>query len=244
MATFEILRNVGALIALLGTVTTALVGFAFWLFKKFGDRWLTAKFDERLEDYKHAQQKELETLRFKINTLFDRTTKLHQHEFEVLPEIWALLTESYSQTAHFTSPFQQYPDLNRMTEAHLAEFLQKSPLQDWQKGELLKQGDKTREYMKQIFWHDLNRVRKTYAEFQAYLVKNGIFIQPDLKARLKILSDMLFDAIYEKQFEEENPVPRAGRFEKGDRFRKDGPAILSSVENEIYERLWDASLRV
>ena len=60
---------------------------AWWLFQAFGDKWLAARFDKRLEALRHAQQKELEELRFRINALLDRATKLHQREFEVLPEI-------------------------------------------------------------------------------------------------------------------------------------------------------------
>ena len=52
-------------------------------------QWLDSKFAERLEAYKHQQQRELEQLRFQINALFDRVTKLHQREFQVLPDAYA-----------------------------------------------------------------------------------------------------------------------------------------------------------
>ena len=54
-----------------------LVGIAYAMFKRLGEKWLDAKFDERLAAYKHEQQKGLEQLRFKINTLLDRAIKLH-----------------------------------------------------------------------------------------------------------------------------------------------------------------------
>jgi len=57
----------------------------YWLFKTVVDKWLTAKFSERLENFKHEQTKELENLRFEINALMDRTIKLHQNEFKILP---------------------------------------------------------------------------------------------------------------------------------------------------------------
>jgi hypothetical protein len=80
----DILAAIGALIVGSGTIGA----IAFGLFKVLGEKWLNAKFEERLAEYKHAQQKEIEQLRFRINSLMDRTTKLHQHEFEVLPEAW------------------------------------------------------------------------------------------------------------------------------------------------------------
>jgi len=43
--------------------------------------------------YKHEQQKELEHLKFSINAQMDRATKLHQREFEALPEAWSNSTD-------------------------------------------------------------------------------------------------------------------------------------------------------
>ena len=110
----------------IGAITVpagAIVAFAYWLFKLFSDKWLTAKFAERLENYKHSQQKELENVRFEINKLMDRTVKLHQREFDVLPEAWALLVDAHGITNAAISAFQQYPDVGRMDEAQLNEFL-------------------------------------------------------------------------------------------------------------------------
>lgn len=64
-----------------------LAGFAYWLFKQFSEKWLTAKFNERLQAYKHQQQKELDELRFKISGLLDRTTKLYQRELRFCPKL-------------------------------------------------------------------------------------------------------------------------------------------------------------
>jgi len=89
-----------------------------------------------LEAYKHQQQKELEELRFKISGLLDRTTKLHQREFEVLPEAWAKLVIAHAKVQGLVSAFQEHPDLDRMTPKQLEEFIQNSQLKQWQKDEL------------------------------------------------------------------------------------------------------------
>src|SRR4051794_22694874 len=103
------------LLATLGGVAVALGltgAAAFGLFKLVGEKWLTARFDERLAEYRHAQQKELERLRFKINGLMDRATKLHQKEFEALPEAWGKLADANAIVQAIVSPLQQYPDLD------------------------------------------------------------------------------------------------------------------------------------
>ena len=70
----------------LGITATAMVAAAYAFFQFLGRRWLEARFAERLEKFKHDQNQEIERLRYRINALMDRTTKLHQHEFEVLPK--------------------------------------------------------------------------------------------------------------------------------------------------------------
>ena len=65
--------------------------------KRFGEKWLDSKFDEKLQALRHAHDKELEDLRFKIATLLDRATKLHSREFEVLPESWSRLNDAFWQ---------------------------------------------------------------------------------------------------------------------------------------------------
>ena len=143
----ELLLKAAGIVVLAGGGAAGLI---LGPFRYFADKWLTSKFDQRLEQFKHAQQVEMENLRFRINSLFDRTTKLHQREFEVVPTAWALLVECKNQVSAFITAFQQYPDLDRMTGPQLDEFLEDSFLAKWQrdeiksrdqKGGLLHQGD-------------------------------------------------------------------------------------------------------
>jgi hypothetical protein len=54
---------IGYIVVGAGTVST----IVWWLFRTFSEKWLNAKFEERLAAYKHEQQKELEHLKFTIN---------------------------------------------------------------------------------------------------------------------------------------------------------------------------------
>jgi hypothetical protein len=88
----EILAAIGAIV--IGGGGT--VAIAFGLFKFFGEKWLNAKFEERLASFRHEQRKEIERLRFRINALMDRTAKLHKWEFQVLPEAWGRLNDAFT----------------------------------------------------------------------------------------------------------------------------------------------------
>lgn len=231
-----------ASIGYLGFTLATATALAYWLFRLFSEKWLSAKFNERLEDHKHEQQKALEHLRFQMNATMDRTMKLHQFEFEVLPKLWGFLTAAYGQVSRLVAALQSYPDLDRMNESELAEFLEKCPLAEWQKKELREGGDKGRRYTKMIFWHDLNMAYGKYYEFNNYLIAMGIFIPDDLKAEMGKLRDMMLDALVEKQFEEEHPDPREGRFAKSRALRSDGAALLSTIESAVRARLQQTAL--
>jgi len=231
----EILAGIGALIVGSGTIGA----IAFGLFKVLGEKWLNAKFEERLAEYKHAQQKEIEQLRFRINTLMDRTTKLHQHEFDVLPEAWSRLNDAFGHTGAVVSPVQTYPDLNRMSEDHVNEYLKKTALQEWEKAELMTQTDRTEFFRKRIFWYRLSDARAACREHHTYLKKSGIFIPADVRDKFYELDTLMWDALGEQETNERmEQIPRMQ--EKIGVFRKRGPELLKALEQQVQTRLWNS----
>jgi hypothetical protein len=158
-------------LALLGGGVAAVAGIvaaAYWIFKLFSEKWLTAKFEERLAAYKHQQQKELEELRFKISGLLDRTTKLYQREFEVLPEAWGKLVITHGNVQGLVAAFQQYPDLDHMSAEQLAEFVDKSALKQWQKEELRQASSKTEYYQTASRWTRFWEVSELFRDYFIY----------------------------------------------------------------------------
>jgi hypothetical protein len=182
-----VLTAFGGLVAT-GATLSAIV---FGLFRFFGERWLASKFEERLEAFRHAQQKELEQLRFRINALMDRTVKLHQKEFEVVPEAWGRLIEAYNAVKVFTSPFQSYPNVNQMNDEQLEEFLSDAPLENWQKSELRASSDKVAYYMKAVFHHRLAGCRDACRDHHVYVLKNGIFMPPEIRSKFNEIEDLI-----------------------------------------------------
>jgi hypothetical protein len=67
------LQAIGGLVVGSGLI----VAFTYWVFRLLASKWLETKFQERLEAFKHVQAKEIEELRFRINSMFDRVTQLH-----------------------------------------------------------------------------------------------------------------------------------------------------------------------
>ena len=228
-----LLQSIGALAVSVG----AIVAFAYWLFRLFSDKWLTAKFAERLEDYKHSQQKELENIRFEINKLMDRTVKLHQREFDVLPEAWALLVEAHGVTIAVISPLQQYPDVGRMNEAQLNEFLADSPFENWQIEELKAADDKNKYYQRALNWQKILKAQEATREFHVYRLKHGIFMLPAIHEKFEQMDDLIFKAIFERQLQLEQELYIG---ENADRKKLDveGAGVMKELETDIRDRLW------
>jgi hypothetical protein len=235
----EIAEKISALFGAAVLGLGGLTGLALWLFKLFGEKWLSNRFAERLEAFKHDQQKEIEHLRFEIKKLFDRTTKLNQQEFEVLPKAWSLLVTSFNAAMSMTAALQQYPDLAQMTSPHLDEFLSKSPLEGWQKDELKNATDYNHYYQQAIFWHRLNSVRKDFRKFAVFLRGKGIFMLPTLKEKFTKIEDLIWNALIEYELnknEAEWPKHHADQ----DKLRKEGDLLMKELEKDVQQRLWSS----
>lgn len=225
----------------LGITATVAAAASYTAFQFLGKTWLEARFAERLEKFKHDQNQEIERLRYRINALMDRTTKLHQYEFEVLPEIWDKLTIAFSATKDFASRLISYPDLDQMSEAQYSEFLVASELLGWQKDELRQGSDRNDRYRRMIFWHRLHSVKNSHADFHNYFISRGIFVQPELKEKIRALSNMMYDAFTERERDEAEPMPGERSFANRDRLQREGPGQLKAIEKDVQARLWEAN---
>jgi hypothetical protein len=229
----QVFNLVGAIVIAGGGLSLTI----YQVFKHLAARWLDARFEEKLQSLKHEHDREIEGLRFKIAALLDRAVKLHQREFEVLPEAWAKLNDAYWYVKGFVSALQSYPDIDRMSLPHQKEFIDSSPLQGWQKDELQKEKNKTEFYRRQIFWHKLDEAQRKCRDANIYLVKNGIFIQEQIREKLSKMSDHIWNALTEHQTNEEHDMRPRERKSIG-RLNDEGEPLLKDLEADIHRRLW------
>ena len=191
----EILQFIGKVVAYGGGAAAV----AYGLFIFLGKRWIESIFSERLETFKHEQNKEIENVKYEINALLSRVTKIHEKEFEVLPELWGRMHKALALSGRFVSMFQQYPDIKNMTDKQLDDFLNQSRLHDFEKEELKKSSDKQKYYQDRIFFHDLDAVKKSFAEFHTYLERNRIFLSQDLKEQFTKIDDIIWESLVDRE---------------------------------------------
>lgn len=215
----------------------AVVGAAYWLFRTFSERWLQSKFDARLAELQHAHNQEIEQLRFRINSMMDRTAKLHEREYQVLPDLWEKLASALAQTGAFTSPIQSYADVGRMSDKQLDEHLAKSPLFESQKQAVRDARDRTRTFQKEIYWHRKADTYEVVRGFSRSLRFNGIFVPAEISTEMNQVVDWLFDALLEHEMNEEHEMrPRERKAQS--RLTKECKELVDRIEKSIRDRLW------
>lgn len=182
-------QAVTAVVAALGSVWLL---FKFWFEKRIG-----AKFEKESKQFEHEKNQILENHKNQLNILADRTYKLHQQEFVILPQTWAVMLDAYHAVRSLVSPIQLGSDLNTMNQAQFDEFLKDVDLLDWEKKELAASSDKTEYYQNRISWHRAKKTHDKYSEFHRFFLKNKIFLQHDVKEKFTELDDLIHKALGE-----------------------------------------------
>ena len=228
----------GQIIAASGAVGLAV----YAAFKLLATKWLENKFSERLEAFKHRQNQELEELRFKIDGLLDRTVKLHQREFEVLPDTWGLCEEAFRTARASSMGLQQYADLDRMPLNRFNAWLENADLQKWQKDELTAETDKNKYYSRTLAWRQIKQAEECRWKFQSYLQKNGIFMPREMKDQFQALLNLIIGANVEREINLDDRAQGSPRlFDASKALCGEGLAKFEVLEKSVHERLWNST---
>ncbi len=119
----------------------------------------------------------------------------------------------------------------------MKEFIDKSPLDDWQKEEILSSAQKSKAYQTAISWYWLGRANSAQGTYDDYFQKNGIFIPLPLKEQFNKLSTMVYEALSEWRFNAQHEsFPR--EMKKIEAFHAEGGQLLNALERDIQQRLW------
>lgn len=212
-------------------------GTGWGVFRLFLGKWLDSRFGQQLEAFKGFQQQELVKLQLQLNTMFDRNIKLHQREFEVLPEAWSRLNDAYN-LAHSTAlGVSITPNLDDWPPERLEAYIADSFLDDYQKKELRATRDKTHYYSRAQEFHNLGNAWNSCWNFRDYLSKNAIFVPDNIKQQFKVLDELLFGAMLERRTSLQFGN-RAQKVDKGVQLHETAPGLLAALEKNIQTRLW------
>lgn len=237
-----VLLYVAASIGGLGVTGAVAASFAYWIFRQFAQNWLKATFDRQLEAQKAEYQRQLERLKFQISTLMDRAVKFHAREYDVLPTAWGMLLDAYGLAHNSTSAFQQYADLERMTDAQLEDFLSKSELPSYQQDELREPMDRNKRYQEIRFWVNYNKARNSLADYNNYTLKSGIFIEPTLEKAMLAVSRRIFETLIDSEYVHNYPRSMDKKWSDISEAMNSISKEIDSIKITVQARLWDTKL--
>jgi hypothetical protein len=174
-----------------------IVAIFFLIFTWLGQRWIENQFNKQLEIYKATQARELEEYKAKIAVLFNHITKIHEKEFEVLPDAWCKLQTAIGAVGVPASVYREYPDLQYFSETDLEELISKHSFSSTNKQDLIMASPQERNkiYQDICFWEELNNATKATSDFHNYLVYNKIILSKDLFDAFSDVDRKLLDVI-------------------------------------------------
>ena len=128
----------------------------------------------------------------------------------------------------------QYPDLTRMSEAEIGEFLDTTELDKEQKAAVLNSKDKNSSFSHIVRRILINKAQSIYYNMKLFLHKQGIFIPKPIKEEFDAAAELCSAAIAHRYVEE-----RGARLYRHDdlEFRSRGPKTLETIKDHVRDRL-------
>lgn len=155
---------------------------AYGIFKWLGATWIESKFAKSLEAMRQAHAKELAELTVRWDASLQSRLKYQEREFTAVGESWRLLQEAFGLVQWGTSAFQQYADIERLSDRQLNEFLDGSEFADSQKAALRELSGRLRQdhYTELVNRQRISRVQGGITAFATYVNENFPFIPEGL----------------------------------------------------------------
>lgn len=163
---------------------------AFGLFRFLGQSWIQNQFS-----------KDLEVAKPEIALVTARRLKLHDREYEVFPEAWSKLNKASESLGRAIASFRSMPDLERMAEDELTDWIGRSDLTAGEKAYLLDEHKKNRALGRILDARGVSEAHKAFSDFHTYIQENRIFINPDLKVKLDRIDELMWSSWVSKSMD-------------------------------------------
>lgn len=231
MLSEDVLSFVTEILAVGGGATA----FAYLAFTYFGKKWLDGKFAKSLEAFRHQQNQDLEHYRYEINSLFNRITKIHEKEFDVLPKAWNKLADAGGTVISSVSPLQKYPDLNNRNTAEIEEILSKTNFTESKKNEIRQSSDINKTYQQISDLENYSIAYKRVGDLHNYLIYNKIFLSKDLFENFIKADKLLNKALvgWERNYNSLRKPESSEYWQIGDELK----TLMDLIETQIQNRL-------
>lgn len=239
----DILKFIGDLIIKSGGAAAAVYVVYKYIIKNSIDEFFT----KRLEDYRHTLNKDVEAFKHdqiikiekvknEMSYISGRLLKYKDREFDVIEDVWRKLLDAIGRFFVVTVPLKEYPDINKMSELRLKEFLAGTKFTDSQKAELLKADNKMNYYIENIFWVQLSEAQENIGNYHNALLYKKIYIDKELYDLLDQYDQSLRSAFLDCRIgkESDDHVMIHGAYKK---VKDLGESVLPQIENKMRDIL-------
>jgi len=222
------------------------VGLAtVWFAKTYIDKWLSRRFQGQLDNLKHVQAQEIERLRAKIAGMLDRVTKLHQHEFEILPEAWCLLATTMGSASHVLAALQSFPDAGAHNDVELEVLLASSDFLEHDKQavrDAQSRSDRTKIFCDLYQRYAVRDAINDRQNFHNYVILKGIFIEPELRGKMIELSILIMNCLMDhRDMINDRDSFKQRDFSANREKWKAAEPLKDEIHKMVSDRLWNAA---
>jgi hypothetical protein len=204
------------------------------------------------EVFKATQAEHLERVRHTISSSLSRENKLLEIQFTVYPEVWRLANTAAAKVGDLIAKARlDGVIIHQLDEEERENYYEKRGFTNLQRREIEEALTKRLVEAQRVLTRINDQTRRqvaadAYNAFQAYLAEKGIFIEPDIRARLRTLAGMMREAVWEHSDDfdgELKDLPRAERNAKRDALRNNWDQIRQEIEDEFQMNLKGAPVK-
>jgi hypothetical protein len=231
---------------LLGVVLAGLLAMLRGLPKKWVDTWIEDRFkskqdelnrthQERLSQLNHEYQTKLEAVRSEIQRTFNRVSKVHEKEYEVLPEAWFLLQTAFGTSSNLMNRFMHYIRFATMSDAELDEFLATQPFSDTQKQQIRDAPSpdaKQAMYFKAAEATGHDQMMETQRVLRNYVIAKSVFMSKKVFEGFDAVSLKLIQV--NTRFASKDEALKGEGYQLLAELQKDIEALLSTIQSRLY----------
>jgi len=180
--------------------------FAFILFapSKIGERYISHHFERVLANIKHANDEQIISLKKDMDYLKDRGVRSNEREFSAIISVWEKFVESFIGTKRCIADFSSFPDLSKLSEDQVREFLEETELSPQQRKHVLDSDDRNTAFSRTLRLRNISSVGQNISDANFLLKSQGIFIPETLSEEFK----KAIQTIWDVQVENYDRTPR------------------------------------
>ncbi|MEL4069919.1 hypothetical protein WKW50_07200 [Ochrobactrum sp. GPK 3] len=228
---------------LVGVITLAGGGgglIAYRLLSTTAKGWLNKHFDTQLERFKGEQTKEIERIKAELNALHDRKQRLHQLEFNSIPQIWSSLCAADEQCRRFLSPLREYSDVKTLGDRGITESLSKFGAIDSEIQNVLQSSKKQESYQWFVEKYKYNHAVDKFLDFRKNYQEGSLYVDETLALLLDKYMNLSESALREQSnnlLEDIRPWSRTSTKE----FESQSKQLFDDIRTNIRHRLMNAA---